>query len=76
MRARQSPAWDGKLARELKRQMLAADDKKHEPPTVRDEALQAVKQAAYFIQQVRWLHNRFPDALYDDVPGLSKSRVD
>lgn len=56
--------------------MLAADDKKHEPPTVRDEALQAVKQAAYFIQQVRWLHNRFPDALYDDVPGLSKSRVD
>ena len=73
LRARQSPAWDGKLARELKRQLLAADDKKHEPPTVRDEALQAVKQAAYFIQQVRWLHSRFPDALYDDVPGLCKA---
>lgn len=54
LRARQSPAWDGKLARELQRHLLPADDKKYEPASVRDEALQAVKQAAYFIQQVRW----------------------
>lgn len=73
LRARQSPAWDGKRARELKRRLLAADDKKHEAPTVRDEALQALKQAAYFIHQGHWLHSRFPDALYDDVPGLCKA---
>jgi type I restriction enzyme M protein len=73
LRARQSPAWDGKLPRELKRRLLAADEKKHEAPSVRDQAVQALKQAAYFIHQVHWLHSRFPDALYDDVPGLCKA---
>ncbi len=73
LRARQSPAWDGKLAREFKRRLLAADEKKHEAPTVRDEALQALRQAAYFIHQVHWLHSRFPDACFVDVPGLCKA---
>ena len=72
LRARQSKAWDGKAAREAKRALLAADAKKNEAPTVRDEVLQALKQAAYFIAQVHWLHSRFPDGYYADVPGLCK----
>ncbi len=72
LRARQSKAWDGKAAREAKRALLAADAKKNEAPTVRDAVLQALKQAAYFIAQVHWLHSRFPEGYYADVPGLCK----
>ncbi|QIL43225.1 N-6 DNA methylase [Acidovorax sp. HDW3] len=72
LRARQSKAWDGKAAREAKRVLLAADAKKNEAPTVRDEVLEALKQAAYFIAQVHWLHSRFPEGYYADVPGLCK----
>jgi type I restriction enzyme M protein len=56
----QSKAFDGKAAREAKRALLAADAKKNEEPTVRDAMLDALKQAAYFIHQVHWLHSRFP----------------
>ncbi|HEX5337656.1 MAG TPA: N-6 DNA methylase [Gallionella sp.] len=73
LRARLSKAFDGKTARELKRTLLAADTKKNEAPTVRDEVLDALKQAAYFIHQVQWLHSRFPDAQFADVPGLCKA---
>lgn len=73
LRARQSKAFDGKAAREAKRALLAADAKKNEDPTVRDAALDALKQAAYFIHQVHWLHSRFPHALFEDVPGLCKA---
>lgn len=73
LRARQSAAFDGRRARELKRALTAADAKKNEVPTVRDEALDALKQAAYFIHQVHWLHSRFPNALFEDVPGLCKA---
>lgn len=72
LRARLSGAFDGKAAREAKRAVLAGDAKKNEPPTVRDAALDALKQAAYFIHQVHWLHSRFPDAVFADVPGLCK----
>lgn len=72
LRARLYDAFDGKAAREAKRALLAADAKKNEPPTVRDAALDALKQAAYFIHQVHWLHSRFPDAVFADVPGLCK----
>jgi type I restriction enzyme M protein len=72
LRARLSPAFDGKAAREKKRALLAADPKKQEAPTVRDQALEALKQAAYFIHQVHWLHSRFPQGWYADVPGLCK----
>jgi type I restriction enzyme M protein len=72
LRARSSPAWDGKAVREARRALLAADAKKNEPATVRDQVLAALKQAVYFIHQVHWLHSRFPDGLYDDVPGLCK----
>lgn len=70
LRARQSKAFDGKEARNLKRQLQAADGRKDEAPTVRDAVLESLKQSAYFIAQVHWLHQRFPDALFEDVPGL------
>lgn len=73
LRARLSKAFEGKTARELKRALLAADAKKNEAPTVRDEALEALKQAAYFTHQVHWLHSRFPKAQFNDVPGLCKA---
>jgi len=73
LRARQSKAFDGKAAREAKRALLTADAKKNEDPTVRDAVLDALKQAAYFINQVHWLHSRFPDGVFDAVPGLCKS---
>lgn len=73
LRARNSKSFDGKAAREAKRLILTADAKKNEAPTVRDAALNGLKQAAYFIHQVQWLHSRFPQALFDDVPGLCKA---
>ncbi len=73
LRARSSKAFDGKAARDAKRAVLPADSKKNEAPTVRDAALEALKQAAYFIHQVHWLHSRFPQALFEDVPGLCKA---
>ena len=73
LRARASKAFDGNAARDAKRALLAADSKKNEAPTVRDAVLDALKQAAYFIHQVHWLHSRFPQALFEDVPGLCKA---
>ena len=73
LRARNSKSFDGKAAREAKRAILAADPKKNEAPTVRDAVLDGLKQAVYFIHQVQWLHGRFPQALFDDVPGLCKA---
>jgi type I restriction enzyme M protein len=73
LRARQSKAFDGKAAREAKRALLAADPKKYEEPTVRDAALEALRQAAYFIHQTDWLHSRFPNGLFEDVPGLCRA---
>jgi type I restriction enzyme M protein len=71
--ARKSDAYDSKRARELKRALTAADQKKDEAPTIRDLTLEALKQAAYFIAQVHWLHHRFPQAVYVDVAGLCKA---
>ncbi len=76
--ARKADGYDNKKARELKRALTTADEKKEEEPTVRDLAVEGLKQAAYFIVQVNKLHQRFPDAVYADVPGLCKvvSRAD
>lgn len=71
--ARKSSAYDNKRARELKRALTAADQKKDEEPTIRDLALEGLKQAAYFIGQVHWLHHRFPHGVYADVAGLCRS---
>ncbi len=73
LRARSSKSFDGKAARDAKRALLAADSKKNEAATVRDAVLDALKQAAYFIHQVHWLHSRFPQALFEDVAGLCKA---
>ena len=73
LRARQCKAFDGKAVREAKRALLAADARKSEAPTIRDAVLEALKQAVYFIHQRHWLHSRFPDALFEDVPGLCKA---
>jgi type I restriction enzyme M protein len=70
---RKAESYDNKRAREVKRSLTAADQKKDEEPTIRDLALEAIKQAAYFIGQVNWLHHRFPRAVYADVPGLCKA---
>lgn len=72
LRARQSAAFDGRRARELKRALTAADTKKDEDATTRDLALEGLRQTAYFIQQVHWLHHRFPEGQFTDVPGLCK----
>ena len=73
LRARLAKAWDGKAAREARRALLAADAKKNEAPTVRDAALDTLKQAAYFIHQGHWLHSRFPNAAFENIPGLCKA---
>ncbi|GAD22287.1 class I SAM-dependent DNA methyltransferase [Acidovorax sp. MR-S7] len=73
LRARLSPAFDAKAAREARRALLAADAKKQEEATVRDEVLEALRQAGYFIAQAHWLLSRFPDGWFVDVPGLCKA---
>jgi type I restriction enzyme M protein len=73
LRARLSKAFDARAAREARRALLAADARKSEAPSVRDAALEALRQAAYFIHQGHWLHSRFPQALFEDVPGLCKA---
>lgn len=71
--ARKADTYDNKRTRELKRALTAADLKKEEEPTVHDLALEALKQAAYFISQTHWLHHRFPKAIYSDVLGLCRA---
>lgn len=46
---------------------------RQDAPTVRDQSLHTLKQASYFIQQGHWLHNRFPQGIFNDVPGLCKA---
>ena len=77
LRARQSPAWDSKPARDLRRALAPADDvwlKAHDDqPTPHDAALETLKAALHFIAQGHWLLHRFPEARYADVAGLCKS---
>lgn len=40
--------------------------------TARRDAVEQLKQAAYFHRQVVWLQDRFPEAKLADVPGLVK----
>lgn len=72
LRARQSAAFDGRRTRELKRALSAADTNKNDESTIRDLAIEGLRQSAYFIQQVHWLHHRFPEGQFTDVPGLCK----
>src|SRR5690606_3281233 len=70
LRVRNSRAFDAKAVREARRALLVADAKKAEAATVRDLALEALKQSGYFIIQAHWLLSRFPDGMFVDVPGL------
>lgn len=72
LRARQSAAFDGRRARELKRALTAADTRKDDDASIRDLALEGLRQVADFIQQTHWLHHRFSDGCFADVPGLCK----
>ena len=72
LRPRLSKAWDAKAVREARKALLATDERTNEIQTPRDAVLDTLKQAGYFIQQGHWLHSRFPDAVYSDVPGLCK----
>ncbi len=58
--ARKADAYDNKRARELKRALTAADQKKDEEPTIRDLTLEALKQAAYFIARCTGCTTAFP----------------
>ncbi len=73
LRARQWPGLAFDSAREAKKASLPRDLKKREKPTVRDLAVDACKRASYFIAQGHWLLSRFPQGLYEDVPGLCKA---
>lgn len=73
LRARQWPSFDGDTARETKKALLPRDVQKREKPTMRDLAVEAFKRTSYFIAQGHWLLSRFPQGLYEDVPGLCKT---
>lgn len=72
LRPRLSKAWNAKAVREARKALLATDERTNEIQTPRDAVLDTLKQTGYFIQQGHWLHSRFPDAVYSDVPGLCK----
>lgn len=36
----------------------------------RKDAVEQLKQTVYYHRQIVWLHERFPDAVLQDVPGL------
>ena len=72
LRPRLSKAWNAKAVREARKALLATDERTNEIQAPRDAVLDTLKQTGYFIQQGHWLHSRFPDAVYSDVPGLCK----
>lgn len=73
LRARQSKAWDAKAAREAKRAVQPQSASKTEAASACQTSVTALKQSQYFIAQGHWLHSRFPDGWYADVPGLCKA---
>ena len=50
----------------------AADRKTKALKTGLDELHKKVKNAEIFYQHIHWLQERFPNAEYEDVPGLCK----
>lgn len=73
LRARQSKAWDAKAAREAKRAVQPQNASKTEAASACQTSVTALKDSQYWIAQVHWLHSRFPDGWYADVPGLCKA---
>lgn len=73
LKARQWPNFEGEIIRDLKKALSPRDKQKREKPTVRDQSIETLKQAQYFIKQGHWLLSRFPEGVYCDVTGLCKS---
>ena len=73
LRARQSKTWDAKAAREAKRAVQPQSATKTEAESACQTSVTTLKQSQYFIAQGQWLHSRFPDGWYADVPGLCKA---
>lgn len=73
LRARQSKAWDARAAREAKRAVQPQGAIKTEAAGACQISATALKQSQTFIAQGHWLHSRFPDGWYADVPGLCKA---
>ncbi len=65
MAARDADAWNNA---EVNKARKALDE-------ARAAAVEALRQARYFVKQADWLQERFPDAVLRDVEGLVK-RVD
>ena len=72
-RARQWPSFAGDAARDAKKSLLPRDVKKREKLTVRDAGVEAFKRASYFVSQGHWLLSRFPQGVFENVPGLCKA---
>jgi type I restriction enzyme M protein len=60
--ARDSNTWTNA---DVSRARKALDD-------TRAKAVEALRQARYFVKQADWLQERFPDAAFSDVEGLVK----
>jgi type I restriction enzyme M protein len=73
LRARQWPAFAGDAARDAKKSLLPRDVKKREKLTVRDAGVEVFKRASYFVAQGHWLLSRFPQGVFENVPGLCKA---
>lgn len=73
LRARQWLAFAGDAARDAKKALLSRDVKKRERLTVRDAGVEAFKRASYFVAQGHWLLSRFPQGVFENVPGLCKA---
>lgn len=73
LKARQWPNFEGEIIRDLKKALSPRDKQKREKPTIRDQSVETLKHAQYFIKQGHWLLSRFPEGVYCDVAGLCKS---
>ena len=73
LRARQWPTFTGDAARDTKKALLPRDVKKRDKLTVRDAGVAAFKRASYFVAQGHWLLSRFPQGVFENVPGLCKA---
>jgi type I restriction enzyme M protein len=60
--ARDHDAWDGRAIGRLEKELDAK----------RKEAVEELKNTAYFHRQAHWLLSRFPDAKLVPVPGLCR----
>lgn len=60
--AKEHEAWDGRAIGKLEKELDAR----------RKDAVEQLRQTAYFHRQAHWLLSRFPDAKLVDVPGLVK----